>query len=97
MAELFLKVQGVKRDPGWASEGVRKAKVAPDRATWATFDASATVECEVLCRSYGKRRNSAQPRVKAEVKVYLSDKAYDQIFSLSLSLSLYIYIYISEV
>ena len=62
-----MKVRDVKRDPGWASEGVRKAKVAPDIATWATFDASATVECEVLCRSYGNGSGTArpQPRLKS--------------------------------
>ena len=72
-----MKVRAVKRDPGWASEGVRRAKIAPDRATWATFDASATVECEVLCRSYGKVRNSAGTQVKSDVKVDLSYKPYD--------------------
>ena len=72
-----MKVRAVKRDPGLASEGVRRAKVAPDRATWATFDASATVECEVLCRSYENVWKPAGTQVKADVKVYLTDKPYD--------------------
>ena len=49
--------------------------------------ALATVECEVLCESYGNRRDLAQiagngrepqeTQIKSEVKGYLNDKPYD--------------------
>ena len=32
---------------------------------------------EVVCQSYGTRRNSAENQVTSEVKVYLTDKSYD--------------------
>ena len=46
-------------------------------ARMGTVFAVLDAQCEVLCRSYGNRRASAQKQVKPEGKGYQSDKTYD--------------------
>ena len=61
---------GVKR----AKVEVRAAKKAPGQGSQVDFF---RVGGEVVCQSYGNRRNSAENQVTSEVKVYLTDKSYD--------------------